>query len=187
MLPSFFNGKSESRTPDIYMDIRNSIIKKFHFNPNAQIGLKDLAELTVGELEARKEVMEFLDYWGLINYHPFPSNGSDAFGPDSDVNASADADEPEKTDSLVEKLFRFETEQSRTPVVPRFNLATPAMSSGLFPDSVVAEELVKSDEPSVEYHCNSCSADCSRRRYHCQKQVFCIYSTFALCGNSLIS
>ncbi|CAA2997071.1 SWI SNF complex subunit SWI3D [Olea europaea subsp. europaea] len=171
MLPSFFNGKSESRTPDIYMEIRNSIIKKFHFNPNAQIGLKDLAELTVGELEARKEVMEFLDYWGLINYHPFPSNGSDAFGPDSDVNASADADEPQKTDSLVEKLFRFETEQSRTPVVPRFNLATPAMSSGLFPDSVVAEELVKSDEPSVEYHCNSCSADCSRRRYHCQKQA----------------
>ncbi|PPD76525.1 hypothetical protein GOBAR_DD26538 [Gossypium barbadense] len=25
--------------------------------------------------------------------------------------------------------------------------------------------------PSVEYHCNSCSADCSRKRYHCQKQA----------------
>ncbi|CAI9769888.1 unnamed protein product [Fraxinus pennsylvanica] len=171
MLPSFFNGKSESRTPDIYMDIRNSIIKKFHSNPNAPIELKDLAELTVGELEARKEVMEFLDYWGLINYHPFPSNGSDTLGPDSGANASADADEPGKTDSLVEKLFRFETEQSRTPVVPRINLATPAMSSGLVPDNVVAEELMKSDEPSVDYHCNSCSADCSRRRYHCQKQA----------------
>ncbi|KAL2453276.1 SWI/SNF complex subunit SWI3D [Abeliophyllum distichum] len=178
MLPSFFNGKSERRSPEIYMELRNSIIKEFHSNPNAQIELKDLAELTVGELDARQEVMEFLDYWGLINYHPFSHNGSDTVGPDSDAIASANPNEPGKTDSLVEKLFRFETEQSRTPVVPRINLATPAMSSGLFPESVVADELAKSEGPEVEYHCNSCSADCSRRRYHCQKQA-----DFDLCAD----
>ncbi|CAI9765518.1 unnamed protein product [Fraxinus pennsylvanica] len=180
MLPSFFNGKSESRTREIYTEIRNSIIKNFHSNPNAQVELKDLAELTVGELDARQEVMEFLDYWGLINYHPFPHNGSDTVDPDSEANAnaSAEADEPGKAGSLVEKLFRFETEQSRTPVVPRFNLGTQALSSGLFPESVAAEELGKSEGPSVEYHCNSCSADCSRRRYHCQKQA-----DFDLCAD----
>ncbi|CAA2998970.1 SWI SNF complex subunit SWI3D [Olea europaea subsp. europaea] len=178
MLPSFFNGKSESRTRELYMEIRNWIIKNFRSNPSAQVELKDLAELTVGELDARQEVMEFLDYWGLINYHPFAHDGSDTVGPDSDANASADADEPGKAGSLVEKLFRFEAEQSRTPVVRRFNLGTQATSSGLFPESVAAEELGKSEGPSVEYHCNSCSEDCSRRRYHCQKQA-----DFDLCAN----
>ncbi|KAG9155622.1 hypothetical protein Leryth_017048 [Lithospermum erythrorhizon] len=41
------------------------------------------------------------------------------------------------------------------------------MPSGFVPD----DDLLKSEEPSVEYHCNSCSADCSRNRYHCQKQA----------------
>ncbi|KAK6136774.1 hypothetical protein DH2020_029487 [Rehmannia glutinosa] len=167
MLPSFFNGKSESRTPEIYMEIRNWIMKKFHLNPNEQIELKHLSELTVGKFDARQEVMEFLDYWGLINYHPFPHHEPTAMI----VDADADKDEAGKKDSLVEKLFQFETVQSWTPIVPRVNTAAPAMSSGLYPDSAVADELVKSEGPAVEYHCNSCSADCSRKRYHCQKQV----------------
>ncbi|KAL2477164.1 SWI/SNF complex subunit SWI3D [Forsythia ovata] len=114
-------GNRRVRLLKVYKEIRNSIIKEFHSNPNAQIELKDLAELTAGELDARQEVMEFLDYWGLINYHPFPQKGSDTVGPDSDAIASANPDEPGKTDSFVEKLFRFETEQSRTPV----NLSLP--------------------------------------------------------------
>ncbi|KAL6963878.1 hypothetical protein U1Q18_034885 [Sarracenia purpurea var. burkii] len=167
-LPSFFNGKSEKRTPKIYMDIRNWIMRKFHANPNIQIELKDLSELSVGELDARQEVMEFLDHWGLINYHPFPDSDS--------AMVNADGDGGAKTDSLVEKLFRFETEQSGPPLVPRNNVMTPTVSSGLFPESAVAEELGKPEDP--EYHCNSCSADCSRRRYHCQKQA-----DFDLCND----
>ncbi|KAL0384103.1 UNVERIFIED_CONTAM: SWI/SNF complex subunit SWI3D [Sesamum radiatum] len=174
MLPSFFNGKSESRTPEIYMEIRNWIMKKFHLNPNAQIELKHLSELTVGELDARQEVMEFLDYWGLINYHPFPHHDPAAMI----VAADDNKDEAGKMESLAEKLFQFETVQSWTPAVPKMNMAMPSVSSGFFPESVVADELVKSEGPSVEYHCNSCSADCSRKRYHCQKQA-----DFDLCAD----
>lgn len=170
MLPSFFNGKSESRTPEIYMEIRNWIMKKFHLDPNTKIELKDLSELTVGEPEARQEVMEFLDYWGLINYHPFPNQEPAAMNVDVDVNK----DESGDIESLVEKLFKFEAVQSWNPVVARMNMNTPSVSSGLLPEAVVADELVKSEGPSVEYHCNSCSADCSRKRYHCQKQVSCL-------------
>ncbi|KAL3614101.1 hypothetical protein CASFOL_042175 [Castilleja foliolosa] len=168
MLPSFFNGKIESRTPEIYTEIRNWIVKKFHLNPSEQIELKHLSELTVGKLDARQEVMEFLDYWGLINYHPFPNQEPAAA---MIVDASAEKDDTGKTDSLVEKLFKFETVKSWTPVVPKMSTTIPAMSSGLFPESVLADELVKSEGPEVEYHCNSCSADCSRKRYHCQKQA----------------
>ena len=137
-------------------------MKRFHANPNIQFELKDLSELNVGELDARQEVMEFLDYWGLINFHPFPSTVS--------AIASADDDRAAEKNSLLEKLYRFESPQFPT-VVPKTSLMTPAMTSGLCPESAIAEELVKQEGPSVEYHCNSCSTDCSRKRYHCQKQV----------------
>ncbi|XP_070041660.1 SWI/SNF complex subunit SWI3D isoform X1 [Nicotiana tomentosiformis] len=162
-MPSFFSGKSESRTSEIYMEIRNWIMKKYHADPNVQIELSDLSELSSGDLDAKQEVMEFLDYWGLINYHPFPQTNSD-------MRVDIDADESAKTDSLVDKLFRFESDETWTPVLPRSSVATP-MSSGFFPESAIAEELMKSEGPAVEYHCNSCSADCSRKRYHCQKQA----------------
>lgn len=157
-LPSFFNGKSESRTPEIYMEVRDWIMRKFHADPNTGIEVKDLSELSVGEMDARQEVMEFLDHWGLINYHPFPESDN------LEVNV---ADKTETTNSLVEVLYRFEREE--VPVVARDNLTTPAAPSRLFPESTIAEELVRHEEP--EYHCNSCSADCSRKRYHCQIQV----------------
>ncbi|XP_042003068.1 LOW QUALITY PROTEIN: SWI/SNF complex subunit SWI3D-like [Salvia splendens] len=167
MLPSFFNGKSESRTQEIYMEIRNWIMKKFHLDPDAKVELKHLSELTVGEPDARQEVMEFLDYWGLINYHPFPDREPAAINVDVDANK----DESGKIESLVEKLFKFEAVQSWNPIVTRMNMNSPSFSSGLLPETVVTDELVKSEGPSVEYHCNSCSADCSRKRYHCQKQA----------------
>ncbi|KAL3621230.1 hypothetical protein CASFOL_036142 [Castilleja foliolosa] len=175
MLPSFFNGKFECRTPQIYTEIRNWIMKKFHLNPSEQIELKHLSELTVGKLDARQEVMEFLDYWGLINYHPFPHQESAAA---MIVDAAIEKDEAVEMDTLVERLFKFEKVQSWTPMVSKTSTTIPAMSPGLFPESVVTDELVKSEGPAVEYHCNSCSADCSRKRYHCQKQA-----DFDLCAD----
>lgn len=161
---SFFNEKLENRTPEIYMEIRNWIMKKYHTDPNIQIELNDLSELSAGDLDMKREVLEFLDYWGLINYHPFPQTNLA-------VNVDIDREEAAKTDSLVDKLFQFESEETWTPVLPRSNVATPSASSGFFPESAIAEELMKSEGPAVEYHCNSCSADCSRKRYHCQKEV----------------
>lgn len=163
-MPSFFNEKLQSKTPEIYMEIRNWIMKKYHTDPNIQIELNDLSELSTGDLDVKQEVMEFLDYWGLINYHPFPQTNSV-------MNVDIDGDEAAKTDSLIDKLFRFESDETWTPVLPRSSVATTSVSSGFFPESAIAEELMKSEGPAVEYHCNSCSADCSRKRYHCQKEA----------------
>lgn len=162
-LPSFFSGKLENRTPELYMEIRNLIMNKFHANPNTRIELKDLSEISVGDLNAKQEIMEFLDYWGLINYHPFPETGSSIL--------NIDADEAEKTDSLLEKLYQFDKEESFAQAVSKSSVATPTLASRLFPESSIADELMTAEGPSVEYHCNSCSADCSRKRYHCQKQA----------------
>ncbi|XP_022746837.1 SWI/SNF complex subunit SWI3D-like [Durio zibethinus] len=173
MLPSFFNGKSPMHTPDVYMDIRNWIMKKFHANPSTQIELKDLSDLEVGDMDARQEVLEFLDYWGLINFHPFP--------PVDSAVLNADGDGMAKKDSLLEKLFHFEAIESRPPFVSSSNLSTPSVPSGFLPESAIADDLVRPEGPAVElpeYHCNSCSADCSRKRYHCQKQA-----DFDLCAD----
>ncbi|KAM5548926.1 SWI/SNF complex subunit SWI3D [Rosa sericea] len=170
MLPSFFNGKSDTRTPDTYLEIRNCIMKKFHANPGTLVELKDMLELEVGDFDSRQEVMEFLDHWGLINFHPFPPTGSTV--------ANVNSDEVTERDSLVDKLYHFEALESRSSVVPKTNLFTPTVPSGLFPESTFAEELVRPEGPAVEYHCNSCSADCSRKRYHCQKQA-----DFDLCSD----
>lgn len=164
-MPSFFSGKLENRTPELYMEIRNLIMNKFHANPNTRIESKDLSEISVGDLNAKQEIMEFLDYWGLINYHPFPETESSLL--------NIDADEAEKTDSLLEKLYQFDKEESCAQAIPKSNVATPTLASRLFPESSLADELMTAEGPSVEYHCNSCSADCSRKRYHCQKQVCC--------------
>ncbi|KAJ4962706.1 hypothetical protein NE237_022645 [Protea cynaroides] len=161
-MPSFFNGKSEKRTSDIYMEIRNFIMKKFHADPQTPIELKDLSELSVGEPDARQEVMEFLDHWGLINFHPFP--------PSDSVMANAEVDGTVSTASLLEKLYRFDTVQFFSPG-PRTNLSTPVVPPHLFPEAAIVDDMVRPEGPSVEYHCNSCSADCSRKRYHCQKQA----------------
>uniref|UniRef100_A0A6M2F0Q8 SWI/SNF complex subunit SWI3D n=1 Tax=Populus davidiana TaxID=266767 RepID=A0A6M2F0Q8_9ROSI len=171
LLPSFFNGKSQSRTPDTYLEIRNRIMKKFNSNPNTLIEVKDLSELEVSDLDARQEVLEFLDYWGLINFHPLQFDSA----------PNADGDEAAKKESSLEKLFCFEAIQPCPPIAPKPNLAAPT-TSRLFPESAIAEELAKLEGPSVEYHCNSCSADCSRKRYHCQKQAD--YDLCADCFNN---
>ncbi|GAV73735.1 Myb_DNA-binding domain-containing protein/ZZ domain-containing protein/SWIRM domain-containing protein [Cephalotus follicularis] len=161
-LPIFFNGKSQTRSPNMYMEIRNWLMKKFHANPNTLIELKDLSDLEVGDLDARQEVMDFLDYWGLINFHPFL--------PTDTAPANDDSDRASENESLLEELYLFEKIKSCQPVVSKPKMTTPVPSRP-FPESAIAEELVRPEGPSVEYHCNSCSADCSRKRYHCQKQA----------------
>lgn len=169
-LASFFNGKSERRTPEIYLGIRNFIMKKFHANPQVHLESKDLSELSNGEMDARLEVLEFLSHWGLVNFHPFPPAGQEGSKP---VESKSNADTEDKT-SLIEKLFQFETVQSYlVPVPNEAEVSAPAQVSSLLSEPNLAEDLITAAESSVEYHCNSCSVDCSRKRYHCRTQVRC--------------
>ncbi|CAN6281607.1 unnamed protein product [Urochloa humidicola] len=167
-LPSFFNGKSEKRTPEVYLAIRNSIMVKFHANPRLQLESKDLVEFSVGEADTRQEVLEFLDHWGLINFHPFPPAGQVESKPEESQDNSHD----EEKASLIDQLFKFESVQSyMMPLPKKEDLGAPPPLPSLFPDPVLLEDVVAAAEPSVEYHCNSCSVDCSRKRYHCRTQA----------------
>ncbi|XP_031494682.1 SWI/SNF complex subunit SWI3D [Nymphaea colorata] len=161
-LSSFFDGKSETQTSEKYLELRNLIMKKYHVNPQSQISLKDLSDLNIGDDKAKKEIMEFLSSWGLINFHPLPP-------PNTDITSNG-VDETAEVTSLVEKLCQF-----RMHPVAKVNrqksLAAPTLVSGILPESAIPDALLPQEGPAVEYHCNSCSADCSRKRYHCQKQA----------------
>ncbi|XP_052153531.1 SWI/SNF complex subunit SWI3D-like [Oryza glaberrima] len=167
-LPSFFDGKSLRRTPEIYLGIRNFIMKKFHSNPQMHLELKDLTELSDGEMDAQLKVLEFLSHWGLINFHPFPPAVQ---GMSELFESITNADTEEKI-SVVEKLFQFETVQSYLiPAPNQAELTAPIHTQSLLSEPTLAEDSITQAESSVEYHCNSCSVDCSRKRYHCRTQA----------------
>lgn len=144
-------------------------MKKFHSNPQSQIELKDLTELSKDDSDLWQEVMEFLDHWGLINFHPFPPTGEDTSKNEEDAKGD------KKDASLVEKLYRFETSQPHlmSVPIPKKAEAVPSLApvQGVLPESGLKEDSAALMEPSIEYHCNSCQADCSRKRYHCRTQV----------------
>uniref|UniRef100_A0A0E0KM50 SWIRM domain-containing protein n=1 Tax=Oryza punctata TaxID=4537 RepID=A0A0E0KM50_ORYPU len=167
-LPSFFDGISLRRTPEIYLGIRNFIMKKFHSNPQMHLELKDLSELSDGEMDAKLKVLEFLSHWGLINFHPFPPAVQ---GVSELVESITNADTEEKI-SVVDKLFQFETVQSYLIPAPNQAEVTALIHTpSLLSEPTLAEDSITQAESSVEYHCNSCSVDCSRKRYHCRTQA----------------
>lgn len=162
-LPEFFSGKVPGKTPEIYMEYRNTIMKKYREHLGTVLAIADVQEHLSGvDEKAIHRIMEFLDHWGLINYqapadflpswkHPAPILESDA--------ALMLRALPRKGSSL----YHFDTTHSP---VPQQTLVNPKTT-----DAVIAEMLAFGEGPEVEYHCNSCGADCSKQRYHCQKQV----------------
>jgi len=168
MLATFFDGKSERRTPEIYLGIRNSIMRKFHFNPEVHLEKTDLSELSIGEMDARLEILEFLAHWGLVNFHPCPPVAQDC----KLIESKSSADTAEEI-YLIEKLFQFETVHSYlVPVSKKAEIIAPVQFTSFLSQPKLAEDAITAAESSVEYHCNSCSVDCSRKRYHCRTQRF---------------
>lgn len=67
-LPEFFD--SSTKSPRVYKYYRNSIVKYFRFNPNRKITFTDVRKTLVGDVGSIRRVFDFLEAWGLINYHP---------------------------------------------------------------------------------------------------------------------
>ncbi|KAJ1427430.1 Winged helix-like DNA-binding domain superfamily [Sesbania bispinosa] len=67
-LPEFFDSSS-SKNPRVYKYYRNSIVKYFRYNPNRKITFTDVRKTLVGDVGSIRRVFDFLEAWGLINYH----------------------------------------------------------------------------------------------------------------------
>lgn len=167
-LPEFFNGKTPGKTPKLYMEYRNIILNKYRENVKKIITVADVQELLVGlDEKTISRVLEFFDHWGLINYQApaefRPLWQSPAQSLDSDMAGILSA-LPLKGSSL------YEFDSLRAPVSKKGHVNSKSA------DVAISELLALPEGPEVEYHCNSCAADCSKQRYHCQKQVSFISS-----------
>lgn len=180
-LPEFFSAKEDTKkTPETYMDHRSCIMKKYRENPRKVMKFEDVRGLLTGDVSGSVRLFRFLDHWGLINYQatteftPFSSSRALMGSVEEKTNGAISASPFVKP--ALANLFNFEAAQ-----VPAHKLLSicPSPANDL-PISSLAEAAVQESlaAPAVEYHCNSCQADCSKRRYHCQKQVRLF--TFAL-------
>ncbi|XP_021648395.1 SWI/SNF complex subunit SWI3B isoform X2 [Hevea brasiliensis] len=73
-LPEFFDSRSPSKNPRVYMYYRNSIIKYFRRNPSGKITFTEVRKTLVGDVGSIRRVFDFLEAWGLINYSPSALN-----------------------------------------------------------------------------------------------------------------
>ncbi|CAL5028989.1 unnamed protein product [Urochloa decumbens] len=149
-------------------------MRKFHLNPELHLESKDLSELSIGEMDTRLEILEFLAHWGLVNFHPFPPVAQEC----KLIESKSSADTAEEC-KLIEKLFQFETVLSYlVPVSKKAEVISPVQFTSFLSEPTLSVDAITAAESSVEYHCNSCSVDCSRKRYHCKTQV-----DFDLCSD----
>ncbi|CAM6105320.1 unnamed protein product [Calypogeia fissa] len=171
-LPEYFTAKDTKKTPEIYIEQRTCIMKKYRENPQKLLKFEDVRELLTGDVSGAVRLLGFLDHWGLINYQaitdfsPFLSRG--ASGRIEEANGVLSASPLVKP--ALANLFNFEAPALAPAHKPPAISPSPASN---LPISSLAEAAVQESlaAPAVEYHCNSCQADCSKRRYHCQKQA----------------
>ena len=67
-LPEFFNGKYQSKTPEIYKKYRNFIINLFRQNPSIYLTGTACRRHLSGDVCAIQRLHKFLEKWGLINF-----------------------------------------------------------------------------------------------------------------------
>lgn len=73
----------------VYKYYRNSIVKFFRFNPNRKITFTDVRKTLVGDVGSIRRVFDFLEAWGLINYHPSSSLSKPLKWEDKDTKPDA--------------------------------------------------------------------------------------------------
>lgn len=167
-LPEFFNAKSKLKTPTLYMEYRNLFMKQYLESPEKLLTLADVSTIITANGEAHREaarrIFQFLDHWGLINSRALVEPKGGTFTKPPLTTAWA------LQGSLIPSLYRFDS-ACVSSASRQCTISTKAAPSTTLPDTAIAELQGEPQGPAVDYHCNFCSADCSKRRFHCQKQA----------------
>ena len=64
----FFNGTSQRKTPEAYVEMRNWMVRRYRSKPKQRLGLLECRKHIVADFGAVQRVWRFLDSWGIINY-----------------------------------------------------------------------------------------------------------------------
>ncbi|KAH7365822.1 hypothetical protein KP509_18G048000 [Ceratopteris richardii] len=82
-LPEFFDGKSLSRTPKVYKESRDFIINKYKEQPERALTYTEIRKMLVGDVNLIRKIFDYVEYWGLINFHTANENKQKEIGTES--------------------------------------------------------------------------------------------------------
>lgn len=162
-VPEFFSNRFASKTERVYKEYRDFMIDTWRRRPDRYLNVTTVRRHLAGDVCAILRVHAFLEHWGLINHNVDPQTRPQPMvvQPPPPVPLAVQ-DGSNNLSSAVPKLLLFDD-------------GGPVMRSG---SSVVrkAPKLATRREvyaaaAAVEYHCDSCGADCSRMRFHCSTQA----------------
>lgn len=71
-LPEFFCEKYPSKTPDVYQQYRNFIIRLYREAPDSYLSATTCRRHLAGDACAIMRVHALLEHWGLINFNVEP-------------------------------------------------------------------------------------------------------------------
>ncbi len=179
--PEFFSGKFESKTPEIYKEIRNYFVESWRAKPKRYITVTSSRGKLIGDWPAILRVHSFLEHWGLINHNvaadtlPLP------------ILSSPPAAVPAFNTTRGSNKVPFVFDDGSVACVNSSRVIGSTVSGSpkkrprntrrlLFdkPDDSASESDDDSDgsprKNTVDYHCDICSQDCSTLRFHCATQ-----------------
>ncbi|KAH7307654.1 hypothetical protein KP509_22G071000 [Ceratopteris richardii] len=170
-LPDFFNSKSKLKTPSLYLEYRNLFLRKYLENPDKVFTFAEVSQIIEqkdGHLEAAKRIFGFLNHWGLLNSRAMQHAEVERPTRSKVCITERSSEQPEM--SLFSSLYHFNNLAANNSLRSSFAYEM-VMPKIVMKESAASDIHGGTQETSIEYHCNSCSADCSKKRFHCQKKA----------------
>lgn len=167
-LPEFFLGLYPSKTPAIYLDIRNFMIHSWRSHPKEYLSGTAARRHLAGDACSTLRIHAFLEHWGLINY----SSPGDVTPPPSFSRPPRPLPVNEMVENGIDgsKKIQFILDDGSHAEVNNFKMQKNGFVSLYGPPShgqPPATIPAKPVRDPIEYHCDSCGVDCSAVRFHC--------------------
>jgi len=169
-LPEFFDGKSSSKTPEIYKEYRDFMIHAYQQNPQQYLTTTACRRNLAGDVCSIMRVHSFLEHWGLINFQVSPDVYSPLFPHTSSAAAHTILSPNVSSDVLVQTLFNLE-ETTKKQQHTSNSIGTADFVSH-------KNAFLTSATPPVQIKCGICGGLCGLIYYVCEKKT-----DFFLCSN----
>ncbi|KAH9319095.1 hypothetical protein KI387_020864 [Taxus chinensis] len=169
VVPDYFTRKSSDRTPKVYMEIRNTIVRKYLEAPERALSLTDFQGLCNVDTKDLTRVFEFLDHWGIINYSAIndPRNHGLSWAGTKEIlreNSNGEVQVSPGSLRSIPSLIRFEMPRTK------FRSDGASISSGCS-NGVISDLDRQIQERLLEQRCSSCSICCTGFFYQSQKET----------------
>lgn len=150
-LSEFFNGKFPSKTPNVYKEYRDFMINTYIQNPQQYLTQTACRRNLAGDVCAILRVHQFLEHWGLINYHVSPDTGGFIPIPPSQAQVSGSGTDPRSAFYQFASSEKEKANKAKQQVTQK-----SALRHNVF------------GQASPQNTCSHCSA-VARTRYQAQK------------------